>query len=138
MIQVTINNTPQVAFLLARGEVNDIIIPVQGLHPIDIIRLKKIERRAGNMMENMRDFTLENGVNALKCYQDLIRTVPSADKVVAKKRPEPQERQTTLLQESTDNAEAEAPKETEDPSDATPAPSTAPARRGGGRTKSAK
>lgn len=76
MISVNIDGKQQIAFLVKRGEENNVVIPHEGLRPVDYKRLKAIEERAGDMMENMRDTRLENGVNALECYQHLLKVVP--------------------------------------------------------------
>lgn len=79
MIKVQYDGKTQPAFLLKKGPANLVIIPVNGLLPLDIQRLRDLEEREGEMLANMRDFKLDNGLTALTVYQDLIRTVPNPE-----------------------------------------------------------
>jgi len=71
-----INGTKRFCFLVKKGDANDIVIDYDSLASIDLKRLSGIEAQGGEMMRVMRDTVLDNGVNALVMYKDLLRTIP--------------------------------------------------------------
>lgn len=100
MQNVMINGKPELCFLIKDGEAAKIVIPVQSLAAVDYRRLTAIEAKGGEMMAQMRDTRLDNGMNALTQYQSLLVTVK---KDAPKPKAEPKA-------ESDDSDEEEAPK----------------------------
>ncbi|MBT8449168.1 MAG: hypothetical protein KJO69_05735 [Gammaproteobacteria bacterium] len=54
---------------------------MDSLADIDIKRFHNMEAEGGELMRVMRDTTLDNGMNALKMYENLLRTVQVQKKV---------------------------------------------------------
>lgn len=77
-----VKNENQLCFIVAEGEVNDIVLPIKYLAPIDYQRLIGMEEKGGELMKVMRDTTLENGKNALIQFQQLLVTYPKPLKQV--------------------------------------------------------
>ena len=77
----------QLCFIVKEGEVNDIVLPIKYLQPIDYQRLVKMEEVGGELMKVMRDNKLENGNNALIQFQHLLLEYrkPTDEKVAPKK-----------------------------------------------------
>lgn len=75
MQEFVIKGQRKICFLVKKGTVKDIVIPVDGLAPIDYKRLYEMEKRGGELMRVMRDTTLDNGVNALVMYKDMFREI---------------------------------------------------------------
>lgn len=84
MIEVEIKGKRKLCFLVKKGEVNDIVIPLDSLVGIDYKRLSEMESQGGDLMKTMRETTLSNGKNALVQYQTILITVP---KKVEKEEP---------------------------------------------------
>ena len=82
MVEVEYNGKKVLSFLVRRGDKNLIIIPIDGLLPIDYRRLSNLEAQGGEMMRVMRDTILENGKNALAMYEPLFKIVPIKEKSV--------------------------------------------------------
>jgi len=116
MIHKTIGTKERLCFLVKKGEVSDIVIPADILSPIDYKRLHEMEAQGGEMMRVMRDTTLDNGLNALVTYQDLLIVVPNPRKKVVEA--------TTTPAVSVDNTTTEV--------------ETAPKKSGRGRPKGSK
>lgn len=75
MIEVEIKGKRELCFLVKRGEVNDIVIPLKDIIAVDYKRLADMENEGGELMKTMRETTLDNGKNALVQYQHLLVTV---------------------------------------------------------------
>ena len=69
----------RLCFVLSKGDVNHIVIPVDALAPIDYQRIKAMESKGGHLMQIMRDTTVDNGRNALELYDSIIEYVPNPD-----------------------------------------------------------
>lgn len=76
MQEVEINGRKRLCFLVTEGDSAKIVIPVDILAPIDYQRLRSLEARGGELMSVMRDTRLDNGMNALVQYQNLLVVVP--------------------------------------------------------------
>ena len=76
MQEVIINGNRRFCFMVKKGEVNNIVVPYDGLAPIDLKRFQEMEAKGGELMRVMRDTQLDNGVNALIQYDDVMVTVP--------------------------------------------------------------
>lgn len=87
MQNVMISGKPKLCFVLADGDVNKLVIVVDTLLSIDYHRLTSIESKGGSMLRHMFETTLDNGVNALVCYKDLISVIPKEVTPVAKAVP---------------------------------------------------
>ena len=83
MIEVEIDGLKRYCFLVKRGEVNNIVIPLDALLHVDYKRLQEMEAQGGELMKALRDTKLDNGLNALMVYQHLFKVVP------VKRKPEP-------------------------------------------------
>lgn len=89
-----INNVSHECFVVLEGEEggNDILIPLNSLTNVHYAILNKIAARAAkrnsDMLDVMKDTTLENGSNALVFFKGLFRVVPKPVKrVVEEKAP---------------------------------------------------
>jgi hypothetical protein len=100
MVEVEYNGKKVLSFLVRRGDVNLIIIPIDGLLPVDYRRLSNLEAQGGEMMRVMRDTTLDNGKNALAMYEPLFKIVPIKEKSVDA----PAEGKQILMEEGKDAA----------------------------------
>lgn len=89
--EFNVKSENQLCFLVKEGEVNDIVLPIKYLQPVDYRRITKMEEVGGELMKVMRDTTLENGVNALIQFQHLLTPVlkPVVEKVAEKKKDTP-------------------------------------------------
>jgi len=76
MIEKLVNGKKKLCFLVKNGDVADIVIPVDSLIGTDYKRFQNMEAQGGEMMRVMRDTTLDNGLNALVTYQDLLVIIP--------------------------------------------------------------
>jgi hypothetical protein len=76
MKEFVIKGKTKLCFVLKEGELNDIVVTYDSLAPIDLKRFYEMESQGGDLMRVMRDTTLDNGVNALKMYEDLLVPVP--------------------------------------------------------------
>ncbi len=84
MKEFVIKGKTKLCFLLKEGELNDIVVTYDSLAPIDLKRFFEMEKQGGDLMRVMRDTTLDNGVNALKMYEDLLVPVPVPVEVESK------------------------------------------------------
>lgn len=82
MVEVEYNSKRILSFLIKRGDKNLIVIPIEGLLPVDYRRLSDIEAQGGEMMRVMRDTILDNGKNALAMYEPLFKIVAIKEKEV--------------------------------------------------------
>jgi hypothetical protein len=76
MKEFMIKGKKKLCFVLKEGELNDIVVTYDSLAPIDLKRFYEMEGQGGDLMRVMRDTTLDNGVNALNMYEDLLVPVP--------------------------------------------------------------
>lgn len=87
MKEMKINGRNQLCFLVKRGEKKDVVIPIDSLVRVDYKRISEMEAQGGELMRVMRDTTLDNGVNALVMYKDLLvvvdRAAPASQNVAA-------------------------------------------------------
>ena len=86
MVEIELNGKKEFAYLVKKGEVNNIVLPFNRLSLIDYKRIKAIAARSGEFMTNLRETTLDNGVNALVLYSGLFISIPVD--VPAEKQPE--------------------------------------------------
>ena len=101
MIEVMINGKKEFCYLVRGGEVNNIVVPLNALSPLDQKRFAEMDSSGSDLMTTMRDTKLDNGTNALVLYQELFVTVP-----VNKPKPAPV---TENTQESAETVEIKAP-----------------------------
>lgn len=85
MQKVIVDGKPELCFVLAEGTVNKIVIPLESLLNIDYHRLLPLEKKGGNMLKLMLNTRLENGVNCLHMYKELIRVIPIVKSVASEK-----------------------------------------------------
>jgi len=72
MRNYVINGKDRGCFVVKKGEVCDIVIPIDSLAYVDMRRLHKMESKGDELMRTMRETTLDNGKNALKLYADIL------------------------------------------------------------------
>lgn len=72
MQEFQIGNTKKLCFVVKKGEVKNIVVPYDSLADIDLKRFFDMEKQGGELMRVMRDTTLDNGVNALVMYADML------------------------------------------------------------------
>lgn len=82
MVEVEYNGKRVLSFLVKRGDKNLIVIPIDGLLPVDYKRLSQLEAQGGELMRVMRDTILDNGKNALAMYEPLFKIVAIKEKKV--------------------------------------------------------
>lgn len=83
MEKVIVEGRMALCFVLAEGEANKIVIPLESLLNVDYHRLLPLEKKGGNMLKLMLNTKLDNGVNCLQMYKDLIRVVPVVKSVAS-------------------------------------------------------
>jgi len=83
MQEFKIGALKKLCFVVKKGTVKDIVVPYDNLADIDKKRFFDMEKQGGELMRVMRDTTLDNGVNALVMYADMLvdLDVPKAKKV---------------------------------------------------------
>lgn len=83
MQEFKIGEAKKLCFLVKKGTAKNIVVPFDSLADIDKKRFFDMEKQGGELMRVMRDTTLDNGVNALVMYADLLVDVdvPKATKV---------------------------------------------------------
>lgn len=76
MKDVRINNRMQRVFVLKETKDRMVYIPIKSLHIVDYHRLLEIEKLHGDkMLEGMKKSRLDNGINALVQYDNLIQVM---------------------------------------------------------------
>jgi len=83
MQEFQIGKNKKLCFLVKKGTAKNIVVPYEGLADIDLKRFMDMEKQGGELMRVMRDTTLDNGVNALVMYADMLVDVdvPAPKKV---------------------------------------------------------
>ncbi len=71
MKDMKIDGRTERCFILKDDAAATIVIPISKLMPVDFRRLRDIENKGGEMMQQMRDANLDNGRNAIKQYEPL-------------------------------------------------------------------
>jgi len=69
---VRINGKAAKVFVLKETEESLVYIPVNSIQRVDYERLLEIEKRGGEMLNEMRKTKLDNGMNALTLYDEVI------------------------------------------------------------------
>lgn len=105
MQEFSINGRNQLCYLVSEGETAFVVIPVDSLASVDRRRLHALEAKGGEMMAVMRDTRLDNGVNALVQYQNLLVFVQKE-----RPAPKPVKEVSAPATEATDAVEEKAPK----------------------------
>jgi len=77
---VKIKGKAKQVFVIADGDENTIVIPIEYLAAVDYHRLVDIEAKGGTMLKHMRDTRLDNGVLAIEAYHKLFVVVPKPQK----------------------------------------------------------
>ena len=72
---VRINGRNVKVFVLQETETALVYIPVNAIQRVDYNRLLEIEKRGGNMLNEMRKTKLDNGRNALTQYDNIIQVM---------------------------------------------------------------
>ncbi len=84
MKEFKVKGKKRLCFLVAEGTENYIVISVESLADIDIRRLYAVEQKSEKsgvqMMRVMKNETLDNGMNCLLQYKDLLSVVPRTAK----------------------------------------------------------
>ena len=91
MQEFQIGQTKKLCFLVKKHTTDvgkDIVVPYDNLADIDKKRFFDMEKQGGEMMRVMRDTTLDNGVNALVMYADMLVEVELPKQAVKKAEPE--------------------------------------------------
>ena len=100
MQEFQIGSMKKLCFVVKKGEVKNIVVPHDNLADIDLKRFFDMEKQGGELMRVMRDTTLDNGVNALVMYADMLVDVDNPQAVKAK---EVKEEKVTAKSESSDD-----------------------------------
>lgn len=95
--------------MVKKGSVKNIVVPYDNLADIDKKRFFDMEKQGGELMRVMRDTTLDNGVNALVMYADMLVDV-DADEPSTVKSEAPKVKKST----NEDETETETENEDED------------------------
>lgn len=83
MREVVINGKKRLCFVVTEGEAATIVIPIESIAPVDYRRLTEMSKKGGELMSVMRETVLDNGMNALVQYQNLLVTVRKPKKKTA-------------------------------------------------------
>lgn len=62
-------------FVLRETDASLVYIPIDAIQRVDYNRLLEVEERGGDMLNEMRKTKLENGLNALAMYDDIIQVM---------------------------------------------------------------
>jgi len=99
MQEFKIGALKKLCFVVKKGTAKNIVVPYDNLADIDKKRFFDMEKQGGELMRVMRDTTLDNGVNALVMYADMlvdldvpkvkkvVETKPEKEKVVSEDKP---------------------------------------------------
>lgn len=79
MKNIRISGKMKKVFVLRENEGNLVYIPLDSIQRVDYDRLLDIESRGGDMLNEMRKTKLDNGMNALAVYDDIIQVMHYAD-----------------------------------------------------------
>lgn len=82
MQEFQIGTLKKLCFVVKKGTAKNIVVPYDNLADIDKKRFFEMEKQGGELMRVMRDTMLDNGVNALVMYADMLVEI---DVVVPKK-----------------------------------------------------
>lgn len=77
MQEFLIGNEKRLCFVVKKGSAKTIVVTYSSLANIDLKRFFDMEKQGGELMRVMRDTTLDNGVNALVMYADMLIDVPN-------------------------------------------------------------
>ena len=85
MQEFEIGKLKKLCFVVKKGTAKNIVVPYDNLADIDKKRFFDMEKQGGELMRVMRDTMLDNGVNALVMYADMLveLDVPAPKKVTA-------------------------------------------------------
>lgn len=91
MKDIRIDNRMQRVFILKETDDRIVYIPVKALLRIDYDRLLKIEKDGKEMLDTMSKATLDNGINALVQYDNLIQVMMKTKEGVGQRLRKPDE-----------------------------------------------
>jgi len=72
MQEFQIGTLKKLCFVVKKGTAKNIVVPYDNLADIDKKRFFEMEKQGGELMRVMRDTMLDNGVNALVMYADML------------------------------------------------------------------
>lgn len=72
---VRVNGRASKVFVLKETDESLVYIPLSSIQRVDYTRLLEIEKRGGDMLNEMRKTKLDNGINALTQYDDVIQVM---------------------------------------------------------------
>lgn len=88
MQEFEVGKLRKLCFLVKKGTSDkgkNIVVPYDNLADIDRKRFFDMEKQGGELMRVMRDTTLDNGVNALVMYADMLVEVDVANRELTQK-----------------------------------------------------
>src|SRR5690554_4900935 len=113
---VRINGKAAKVFVLKETEESLVYIPVNAIQRVDYERLLEIEKRGGEMLNEMRKTKLDNGMNALTLYDEVIQVMHVASSKESGLRiPKPTEGQSVHLKYEQEKEKLEAEKQQSQP-----------------------
>lgn len=100
MIEVEMKGKRRLCFLVKQGEAANVVIPIESLTRIDYERINAMESKGGELMRTMRETTLDNGMNALVQYQNLLMVIEKPKSTKAKDEAKEEKAETSVVEVS--------------------------------------